>query len=432
MNPALAGKLYFGLQAIRSGVTDAMVRNASNLLDGSLDWRAHVIERLSIQYPTGSDPLKWLEEQPLVDRTFLIGRYSTLDRSGRRVEQRKTSGSSGTPFQFLKDREMTAQMDAAMWAAYQWHGIYPGDRQARFWGLPIGRIASTQRRFTDLLQNRRRLSAFDVSQAGCLEYFHDLIRFRPKYVYGYPSLVHEFVQHCRAVGYDGRDLRVGVVICTGELLAPLVRDEIAAYFGARVVNEYGCTESGIVSLTCEAGSEHILPVAVYPELVSNSGVSVEPGSTGQVVVTDLYGGFAPMVRYKLNDLAVLARDNGCGCGRLLPHLEVQRGRVDGFVQTPSGKRIYDAILAYTVPSGILRFCVRQLRSDLLHAQIVAGVGFDKEVTPASCKSIWEQAFGPGMNVTIEVVDDIPLQTSGKSRYFIPLEDRSEAKDGLFL
>lgn len=421
MNNALAKMVYHGVQRLRSGVTDEMIRHATDLLNGEIDWRIHVAGRLGMQYGVRSEPLMWLAQQTLTDRRTIIATGLPVVPRHVTVEKRKTSGSSGVPFQFYRDRRMTAQMDAVMWAAYSWHGVFPGDRQARFWGMPVGLMASSERRITDRLQNRRRLSAFDVTKRRCLAYFQQLRGFRPNYMYGYPTLIHEFVQYCRAARCDGEELGVHVVICTGELLHPAVREEIGSFLNARVVNEYGCTESGVLSLTCEAGGEHILPFATYPELVTAEGAPVARGETGQVIVTDLYGEVMPMFRYKLNDLAAYSLKDVCQCGRSLPLLEIQRGRIDGFVLTPDGRRIYDALLAYTVPKGVLRFTVKQVSIDHLHALVMPGAGFDPDSTPKLCARVWEDAFGPEMKVTVEVVEDIALASSGKLRYFIPLD-----------
>ena len=317
---------------------------------------------------------------------------------------------------------MTSQMDAAMWALYAWHGIRPGQRQARFWGTPLARGTAWKQRITDRLQNRRRLSAFEVHSPGSLRFFHAMRRFQPHWVYGYPTLVHEFVNHCRSAGLDGRELGVNVIVCTGELLHDTVREALGDFFGGRVVNEYGCTESGIVAFECERGQLHVTPIAVWPEVLAADGSPCAPGEAGEVAITDLYGKVNPLLRYRLHDLAVPAEHHGCACGRSLPVLAVQRGRVDSFIVTPARGRVYDAVLAYTVPAQVLRFRVFQESICRLRAEVVPGVGFDADTTPALCRKNWEEALGPGMEVDVQVVSDIPLTAAGKLRYFVPLPE----------
>lgn len=423
MYTALARSIYFTAQRIRGGVTPAMVREAARLLAAPRHEReAHVLARLAAVHAPGAD-LAWLAAQPMVERSTLLPEIARLRgaKLGRRVEARKTSGSTGTPFAFLKDVEMSAWMDATMWALYAWHGLRPGDRQARFWGMPMTPGLRRKRRLYDRALNRRRLSAFEIEPASCARYFDAMRRFRPRYAYGYPTLISEFAQQCAAAGLDGRELRLHVVVSTGELLAPDVRRRIADFFGCPVVNEYGCTESGIIALECENGTLHTAPIAAYAEVVDEHGQPVPPGISGEVVVTDLYGQVLPLRRYRLHDRARLAAQPACACGRDLEALDVEVGRLDRFIQTPDHGLVYDAVLAYNVPPQILRFRAHQTAIDRLEVDVMPGAGFDQTNTPALFRTRLAAVLGPRMRIETRVVADIPFAASGKLRYFVPLE-----------
>lgn len=422
MNESFARRLYYSLQRGRGGVDPQQVEDARRLLDSP--WsaiQAHVRDRLVALHGADAASSDWLKRQRLVTRTELVPRMRELleNSGGVKVEHRKTSGSTGTPFRFVKDVRMTAWMDANMWAAYAWYGVRPGDRQARFWGAPITLVAGAKRVVMDRAQNRRRLSAFRINRESSAAFLAGLRRFRPAYAYGYPTLIDEFVTHCAAQGLDGRDLRMRVVICTGELLVPAARERIKAFFGCPVVNEYGCSESGVLGFECDNEKMHITPVAALPEIVSAEGEPLPPGTVGEVVVTDLYGAVVPFVHYRLHDRAALTPPGTCACGRELPSLAVQEGRIDSFITTPRG-RVYDAVLAYTVPPEIFRFRARQVAPDRLEVEVVPGKGYDPTRTPKECERRWEEALGPGMHVAVTPVDDIPLTAAGKLRYFVPL------------
>lgn len=427
MRPSTARALYFALQRGRHGVQPPMVHAASEILAQPWERTAsYVARRLAQVHGKAAAAPEWLASRPLVDRTELLPIMHQLDASlsSRHVEHRKTSGSTGVPFHFVKDKEMTAWMDAAMWAAYAWHGIRPGDRQARLWGAPLGFWKARRRRLIDRAQNRRRLSAFNVSAQNSAAFFAMLRRFSPQYVYGYPTLIQTFVHHCLAQDLEGRDLHLRSVICTGEILLPAVRAQIQSFFDCPVVNEYGCTESGVLAFECEAGTMHLLPVAALAEILRPDGAPAMPGETGEVVTTDLYGKVLPLVRYRLHDRAALAPAVSCSCGRNLPAFSMQQGRTDSFIVTPHRGRVYDAILAYTVPTEVLRFRVYQEAVDRLHAEVVPGAGFDSERTPSECRRRWEDALGPDIHIEVSIVPDIPLTAAGKLRYFVPLPAES--------
>ena len=71
-----------------------------------------------------------------------------------------TGGSTGEPITILKTRQAMAWELAATWRGYSWAGIDIGDRQARFWGVPLDARSRLRARLIDFVAHRRRCSAF--------------------------------------------------------------------------------------------------------------------------------------------------------------------------------------------------------------------------------------------------------------------------------
>jgi phenylacetate-CoA ligase len=418
----MSDTIYFALQRLREGVSPQQIGRARRLLDSTPDViDQHVRNRLAVLHGASAGEAGWLDQQPLMLRSTLVERHRAL--IGQRpphAEVRRTSGSTGTPFSFVKDKEMAAWMDAAMWAVYAWHGVSPGDRRLRFWGMPLRGRARWKRRLADILTGQIRLSAFRVAPEDCREFFLRARRFRPAYAYGYPALMSLWASECTALGLDGRELGVRVVIGTGELLPPETRKRLRRFFGCPVVNEYGCSESGILAFECEAAVPHTVPVAAMPQVVRPDGSPTSAGEIGEVVVSDLYGRYLPMLRYRLHDVAAVGEDETCACGRHLRHLQVSVGRQDSFIQLPGGGRIYDAILAYSVPPGVASFRVFQRSRVSLEAQITLVPGAAAEPTVKALQAAWTGAIGHDVQLAVEVVESLPFEHSGKLRYFVPL------------
>ena len=421
-----ADKLYFSLQSLRNGVGRSQVRVASQLLDGSaVEIRDHITHRLKQTHqPRGDDPLAWLEQQPLMDRGSFNDDATALPwyRRLRQLELKKTSGSSGHPVRLCKDMEMAAQIDATMWALYAWHGIAPGMRHARFWGVPQGRVNQTFRQTLDRALQRRRFNAFQLTEKHVTDFFFELLAFQPRYVHGYPSLVDEFVRVASQESLDGRDLGVRVVFLTGEMLRASVRTRVSRFFGARAVNEYGCSESGLLAFECEAGLCHLIPSAALPEIVDSTNRRLCGSGIGEVVATDLFGSHLPLLRYRLGDRLELKRPEGCACGRALPVAEISAGRVSSFIIHPSGRQIFAAAIAYSMPPEIRRFQARQVALDSLDIQVEVHPDHSTTATIQSCRSNLRSVVGDEMTLTVRPVDRIPQGPGGKLRYFIPLSD----------
>jgi phenylacetate-CoA ligase len=413
--------LYFSVQRLRHGVSRDMIAEACTLLEAPMHrLRARALERIRAVH---GGTITWdsYRAMPRLQKATLAERaHAILQARHFGFEVRQTSGSTGIPLRLPKDRAMTAWMDAAMWGIYQWHGIHPGLPHVRFWGLTTRRLKRLGVLTADRLLNRHRVSASSLSSSSVIRDFSAIERLQPTYAYGYPTLMASFAQVAQENGLDGRALGLRVAISTGELLADSVRKQLADFFGCPVINEYGCTESGILAFECASGTMHAIPVAVWPEVVDADGMPVPDGEEGEILITDLYGGTLPLIRYSLRDRGVTGIAD-CPCGRELPVLKITAGRVDSFVLTPRGK-VYDAVLAYSLPPGITRFRARQVAPELIEAQVVLGPGYVSGRTVNALKSRWENALGPGVSVRVTVVDEIPPEASGKLRYFVPLNE----------
>lgn len=423
------GGLYLLAQRLRGGVTPGLIRQAAARLDQSAtDWREYLARRLETQFGPGAGAPDWLPAQPLVTRTDLMAPHAEAIAAGpaRGREVRRTSGSTGTPFRFAKSVEMTAWMDATMWALYRWHGVAPGDRQLRFWGMPLSTRDRARKRLIDWVSGRIRYDAFTQSPDAAGRFLARARRFRPRYAYGYPTLMAAFAADCTARGESGRDLELRAVITTGEILQPAHRAQLEAFFGCRVVNEYGCTEAGILAFGCEEGTTHLTPVAALPEVVDPDGRPSPAGTEGEVVVTDLYGALLPLRRYRLHDRATTGPADDCRCGRALPRLALSVGRQDGFIRTPSGRQVYDAILAYSVPEPVQRFRARQVALDRIEVDLVPRAGADPASTARAAEQAWRTALQGELEFRATVVDDLPFDVSGKLRYFVPLPETGES------
>ena len=117
MNPRIGSgveRVYFAVQRLRGGVRPEMIRQAARWL--AAPWaesKERVLERLAAVHGATRDPFRWLAQQPLIDRTSL-GHLAPEGKRRRGMEYRHTSGSTGAPFHFVKDKEMTAWMDAVI------------------------------------------------------------------------------------------------------------------------------------------------------------------------------------------------------------------------------------------------------------------------------------------------------------------------------
>lgn len=265
----------------------------------------------------------------------------------RRVELCKTSGSTGEPLKFYRDRKVFAYTLASVYRAHRWHGIDVGAREAMLWGIPGEPLAKLRMRVRDAFLNRFREAEYSLDATVLDAFYRRCLKSRPEYIFGYSSMVFEFALFLRSRSLDVRSLGLKAAICTAESIEQSQRDLIESQLGCQVVSEYGAAETGIISYECPEGSHHISEDTVLLEILDDQGNEAVPGELGRVVVTVLRSHAAPIIRYRLGDLAV--RGSGtCRCGRSLAMLDRVIGRESGVIVTPSGKCFHSIVLYYVM------------------------------------------------------------------------------------
>ena len=76
----------------------------------------------------------------------------------------KTSGSSGDPFIFAKDKFCHALTWAVIQNRFGWFDLsFNASKQARFYGIPLDKKGYYKERFKDSLSKRYRFSVFDLT-----------------------------------------------------------------------------------------------------------------------------------------------------------------------------------------------------------------------------------------------------------------------------
>ena len=367
-----------------------------------------------------NEPAGLLRRIPFLSKDDLQNRLDELmaEPQPRRTSRKTTGGSTGQPVTVIKDAGATARERAATWMAYDWFGVRPGDRGARFWGSPR-EMGKRRLRFAlaDIAMNRIRFSAFGVSESELEGYWSNCLRFRPQYFYGYVSMLEAFGRFVEESGRDGSRLGLKAIITTSEILTGAQRGLLERVFAAPVQNEYGCGEVGPIAYECEAGGMHVMSENVFVEILDEDDRPVGPGEEGEIVVTDLSNRAMPVLRYRIRDRAV--RVETCTCGRGFPLLGDVRGREYDQVRAPDGRFYHGEFFMYLFEDlrdeGLKfeRFRVVQDSPRSLLIEVQAASGGSDELAAVVKAKLGSQL--PGMDLRVEVVRELDLPASGKLR-----------------
>jgi phenylacetate-CoA ligase len=370
-------------------------------------------------HPSQINGYKDLPYLPILSKPDILSNEEKLvtNPSNQKLYTRKTSGSTGMTLHFQKEAGALAMNDAIMWRCYQWYGIDVGDRQARFWGVPVTRAARLREYMKDSVLNRIRISAFDISTTACIQQMERIERFRPAYFYGYTSAIYAFCHFIKEQGRDLRKLKLKAVICTAEKMYDHHRVLLEEMFDCPVVDEYGSSENGIIAFQCRHGSMHMMADHLCIEFLDEKGERLKPGEPGRIVITDLVSYHMPLIRYDIGDIGRYT-DKTCTCGVNLPLMEIVEGRKEDFIRLKDGRMVHAAYLCYTLKDdSVYEFKMYQMALDRLLVQIVKSPRFGPHSEELLEKKL-RSALNAGVSISFDYVDKIPRDESGKLRYFV--------------
>ncbi len=168
----------------------------------------------------------------------------------KNVYVNKTSGSSGDPFIFAKDKFCHALTWAEIQNRFGWYGIdFNSSMQARFYGIPLDKKGYYKERFKDVFSRRFRFSVFDLSDNAFEQH---LIKFKStkfEFINGYTSPIVQFAKFLKNESIILNTICPTLKVCivTSEILFENDKELMETQFGVPVINEYGASELDLIA-----------------------------------------------------------------------------------------------------------------------------------------------------------------------------------------
>lgn len=371
----------------------------------------------------GRDVFGAFETLPVLTKDELRDNYQEIVSKNRsnRLDLVETSGSTGLPIQFYRDRTTFGYTLAALYRAHRWWNLDIGHKEAMLWGVPVSVKGKIRAKIKDKLLNRFRENEYNITPTTFKLFYSRIMKEKPDYLFGYSSMVYEFSIFLKQNGLKIQNGTLKAVICTAEKLHDYQKNIIESTLSCKTVSEYGATEAGIISYECPEGSNHISDDTVYLEIVDDNNIPVPDGKPGRVLITVLHSYSSPIIRYDIGDIAIKTNTQ-CSCGVNLSTLGSIEGRTCDVVIGPNYEVYHSIIFYYIIKNltlkygGIKQFKVHQYKIDELEIKIVKENEFKSEADTFIRAQIREK-FGNAMKLNINYVDCIERNISGKLRDF---------------
>jgi len=386
---------------------------------------AHVPYYRDLFRETGFDPaavssVSDLQRLPFLTKPLIRANTNRIKHDdAQRLARFNTGGSSGEPLVFFIGNERVSHDVAAKWRATRWWGVDIGDPEIVVWGSPIELGSQDHlRALRDRLMRTELLPAFEMSPARLDGFVAAIRRRRPRMLFGYPSALSHIARHAEKNTQRMDDLGIRVAFVTSERLYDDQREAITRVFGCPVANGYGGRDAGFIAHQCPSGGMHITAEDIIVETLDPIGQPVPPGTAGEIVITHMATRHFPFIRYRTGDVAVLD-DSRCACGRGLPLIREIQGRTTDFVLAADGTVMHGLAVIYILRDlpGVQSFKI--IQHDLMHTSVLVVPG--SEFGPVQERAIQtgiRRRLGESVQVTIERVETIAPEKSGKFRYVV--------------
>ena len=354
-------------------------------------------------------------QQPLINR--LSSGFST-----KNCQVNNTSGSSGYPLSFAKDKFSHALSWAIFNDRYSWHDLdLNTSKQARFYGIPLNKMSYYKERLKDNLSNRFRFSVFDMSDEQLSKNVELFSKSNFEYLYGYSNALTLFAKYLEREHSVLKDKCKSLKACiaTSETLFDNDKVLLQKQFGVPVINEYGCAELGLIAFQNTDDDWLVNSDDLYVEILDDKDNILPLGEQGRIVITSLYNKAHPFIRYDLGDIGTLSIDSTLS----RPILESLAGRTNDTLNLPSGKIAAGFTMYYVTKtviedaSKIKEFMLEQFKIDTFKVSYVA----EEELTEAqktTVKKALDDYLEPGLKVSFERKESLERAKSGKVKQFI--------------
>tara|TARA_R110002050_G_scaffold300444_1_gene469817 strand:+ start:51 stop:1358 length:1308 start_codon:yes stop_codon:yes gene_type:complete len=334
----------------------------------------------------------------------------------------KTSGSSGDPFIFAKDKWCHAMTWAQIMDRFAWYDIdFNSSRQARFYGIPLDKKSYYKERLKDWFSNRFRFSVFDLSDAA---FGTTLTKFKTdkfNFINGYTSPIVQFAKYLKQkdVVLTSVCPTLKVCIVTSEMLFDDDKTLMETQFGVPVVNEYGASELDLIAFQNTNDVWQVNNETLYVEILDHNGNILPLGKEGRIVITSLYNKAHPLIRYDVGDIGILSEKSTLR----KPILKKLVGRTNDIAILPSGKKAAGLTFYYITKSviendgNVSEFVIEQLALDHFIIRFVSRTELSNEQKEIITTEM-EHYLEPGIKVDFERVSKLNRTKAGKLKQFI--------------
>lgn len=327
-----------------------------------------------------------------------------------------TGGTTGKSLCVYYTRHDMQQRMAFLDAFKEKHGVKLGMRAARFSGkniIPYSYNPKKNGKYwrTNWIINQRLYSTFHMTEDNLGLYVEDLNKFKPKSLDGFISNIYNIAKYIERHNIK-LEFQPIAIFPTSETILPHYRETVERVFNCPVRDQYSSSEGAPDIVECEKGRLHYAMDTGIIEVVDSTNPLY-----GEVAVTSFTTHGTPLIRYRIGDIIEFSEEQ-CPCGNRHPVVARIIGRNSDYLYSPERGQINAVNM-----SNVIKYlpAVQQIQFvQTTENHIDINVVYDKKIMHPDDDELllheMRQRFGTKMTFTINKLNEIPREKSGKFRF----------------
>jgi phenylacetate-CoA ligase len=385
----------------------------------------HLSENPNYKKFVGYDHIARWEDVPIMHKEDLqkpLAQRLSYSYTPKNTYVNKTSGSSGHPFIFAKDKFCHALTWAEIIERFSWYDInFNNSLQARFYGIPLDSLGYQKERLKDRFSSRFRFPIFDLSENKMASFLDSFKVKKFDYINGYTSSIVLFAKYLKDRNIVLKNLCPTLKHCivTSEMLYDSDKKLMESSFGVPVVNEYGASELDLIAFTNPQNEFIVNSETLFVEILDEKDQAVPKGQLGRVIITSLYNKAHPLIRYDIGDTGALSPDSTFK----KPILKQLIGRTNDIANLPRGKTVPGLTFYYVTKSiieddgNVKEFVIEQTALDSFKIIYVSEFVLSSKETKAIKMALFKYLEND-LQLLFERVNSLDRSNRGKLKQFV--------------
>jgi phenylacetate-CoA ligase len=355
-----------------------------------------------------------IDDFPIINKLQLrhsFDDFLSKDFKNKTSFEVSTSGSTGTPFRVLQDKNKKDRNIADTIYFGEKSGYQLGHKlfYLRAWSAMI-----EKNRLTVFLQNIVSINVKNLDDKTNFKLINQIKKGNSSKAFiGYPSAFREICKYLDSINSKPIKTNISSMIANAEALSTHTKESVKKYFGFDILSRYSNMENGILSqqISNEGDNFHVNWASYYIEILDlEKDIPLAYGKLGRVVVTDLFNFNMPLIRYDTGDLAIMdidkTRFNGAPS-----FVQVEGRRMDVICDT-KGKPMTTVAYELEYFPELNQFQLIQETEKSYCVKVNSEGDFKRE---DEMISVLKSFLGEDAIINIDYVDEVPQLSSGKRK-----------------